>query len=110
MKNFKNISYHDSTILDIKKVGSNIIINLDDVQTDECKSKVEITCSGVKKILVNNNEDKSNLVYAEEGEVWDLELFGSSLNLIVDWHDFIKKKCVIVSYRIYFENIDVKIK
>lgn len=65
---------------------------------------------GKKKILIENNEHESRLVYATEGEVWTLNISATYLDLIVDWNDFVNKKTVVKCYHIEYEKIDVRIK
>jgi|GEM_PF-2121555 len=113
MAKLPQLWFHESTVLDFKRIGDSIKLELEDVdtgETGESKSHVLIIFKAIRKINTDAKESGTDLMAAEDGEVLTLNLSEQQMELIVQWNEFSQHRHFMHSYYVDCERIQIEVK
>lgn len=105
MIDLKGISFHESTVIAFCRKESIVDLELDSVFTNGLLSHFCIRVSGVTSVLIDGIPSNDDLMHADDGEVFTLELFENSFSLIVEWNGFSREMSLVKSYQVIGENV-----
>jgi hypothetical protein len=107
MRSIEQLSFHESTLIGITRQGQSLSLELEDVHTGDGNANVVITMSGVRAIVCDGKMIDKFAMEAEEAEVLTLQFSATSMELIVEWPDFLTHKDWTRSYQFEFDELDV---
>lgn len=109
MQSFKNIGFHDSSIVGIRRESGLISLKLEDVAVEGEICNATVRLVGVTGITCDGNSIDDLIAVYSEGEVWTLDWTEGIAHLIVDWTDFKEHLSQTHSYRINCDSFEVDI-
>lgn len=107
MIDYSNIGFHEATVVGFSKKGESVELVLDGVLTDEGHLQVALIVSQVSSVLIDDTPCSVPFMAAEDGEVLSLEVSNGSLNVIIEWNDFLNRRSFTKSYVIVGKEISL---
>lgn len=94
----RQISFHDSGLLNLSQDGSTINLALEDVLVGDVQKDARVTIDGVHKIIRNGDPVSNLKMEKESGEVLTLRQEGKQISLVIQWDDFNARTHEIIAY------------
>jgi hypothetical protein len=101
------LSFHESTVVNLECKGSRIILSLAEVTVGESKTSVVIEVTEVSVMTVDGSVTDTVAMECADGEVLCLDILADGVFAIVQWNDFVAHRSFTHSYRV--EGRDVRL-
>lgn len=103
-----NLSFHESTVIDLRFFEKEFHLKLTDVSNGNTKIAVFLKVSNVSKTLIDSQSSEIIDMPTDDGEILNLSISGATLSAIIEWNDFQNKKSFTHSYEITGEEIKIE--
>jgi hypothetical protein len=105
MTMFNQFQFHEATVTGFQRIGSRLILCLEDVAIGGVSSELKLEFSGVREFQVDGiSHGDASMAFAD-GEVLTLDISADSVQFIVEWNDFRQHVSVIRSYHFLYSSV-----
>lgn len=94
----RQVSFHDSGLLDLSQIGSTITLALENVLVGDVQKDVRVKIDGVCKIVRNDDPISDLKMEKESGEILTLRQEGMQISLVIQWDDFNARTHEVIAY------------
>ena len=94
------ISFHEATMMGIKRVDEEICFLLEDVYVENQHRSASVYLKGVSRILRDGSPVDDLTMECSDGEILTLKYRSGSAQLIIEWNDFKEHSHETRSYQI----------
>ncbi len=101
----RNVSFHESTILDIQHNGDTVVLKLEGVQAGAAKTSGFLYISGIRSLECDGTNIQSFGSELIDSEILTLNLGESRLLLIVECTDFATRNSLIHCYSSLYDAV-----
>lgn len=109
MHSIKGTSFHEATIVGVRRENATIAPDLEGVYVDGNKRNATVCLHGVHTITCDGLTVSDLVMEYQDGEILTLDYSPTSLHLIVDWTDFKNHHQKSRSYKISYDSAEIKI-